>query len=72
LVLPIPLRRSLAAETNNNTVEKVGDMTAEAMRLHPDLAELRAKYEVAVETPVARVVDGFTFWPGSTSRSSGG
>jgi hypothetical protein len=53
-------------------VEKVEDMTTEAMRLHPDLAESRAKYEVAVETPVARVVDGFTFWPGSTSRSSRG
>ncbi|MBV9140802.1 MAG: SPW repeat protein [Pseudonocardiales bacterium] len=36
----------------------------EAMALHPDLAELRAKYEAAAETPSARVVDGLTFLAG--------
>jgi len=39
-------------------------MTTEAMRLHPDLAELRAKYEAAAETPVARAIGGFTFLVG--------
>ena len=39
-------------------------MTTEAMRLHPDLAELRAKYEAAAETPVARAIGGFTFLAG--------
>lgn len=39
-------------------------MTTEAMRLHPDLAELRAKYEAAAETPVAGVVAGLTFLAG--------
>ena len=39
-------------------------MTTEAMRLHPDLAELRAKYEVAAATPVARAIGGFTFLAG--------
>lgn len=39
-------------------------MSTEAMRLHPDLAELRAKYEAAAETPVAGVVAGLTFLVG--------
>ena len=43
---------------------KAEDTTTEAMRLHPDLAELRAKYEAAAETPVAGVVAGLTFLVG--------
>lgn len=39
-------------------------MTTEAMRLHPDLAELRAKYEAAAATPVACAIGGFTFLAG--------
>jgi hypothetical protein len=39
-------------------------MTTEAMELHPDIAELRARYEAAHETPTARVVDGLTFLAG--------
>ncbi|MCA1646191.1 MAG: SPW repeat protein [Chloroflexi bacterium] len=39
-------------------------MTTEAMRLHPDMAELRAKYEIGAQTPVARAVDGLTFLAG--------
>jgi len=34
------------------------------MGLHPDVAELRAKYEAAAQTPVARAVEGFTFLTG--------
>jgi hypothetical protein len=34
------------------------------MSVHPDLAELRAKYELAAETPTARAVDGLTFLTG--------
>jgi SPW repeat len=48
-------------------VEKVEEMTTqmtEAMALHPDLAELRAKYEAAAETPSARAVSGLTFLTG--------
>jgi hypothetical protein len=36
----------------------------EAMALHPDIAELRAKYEAAAETPSARAVKGLTFLAG--------
>lgn len=32
---------------------------------HPDLVELRARYEAAAETPQARAVDGMTFLAGS-------
>ncbi len=39
-------------------------MTTEAMRSHPDLAELRAKYETVAQTPVARAVEGVTFLAG--------
>ena len=39
-------------------------MTTEAMELHPDIAELRAKYEAAAETPTARGVAGITFLAG--------
>jgi hypothetical protein len=39
-------------------------MTTEAMELHPDIAELRARYEAAAETPTARVVEGLTFLTG--------
>ncbi len=39
-------------------------MTTEAMELHPDIAELRAKYEAAAETPTARGVAGMTFLAG--------
>lgn len=39
-------------------------MTTEAMRLHPDLAELRTKYEAAAQTPVVSAVGGFTFLTG--------
>jgi hypothetical protein len=44
--------------------EKVDNMTTEAMELHPDIAELRARYEAAAETPTARVVEGLTFLAG--------
>jgi hypothetical protein len=37
---------------------------SESMSLHPDIAELRAKYEAAAETPVARAVDGLIFLTG--------
>lgn len=36
----------------------------EAMKTHPDIAELREKYEVAAETPTAQVVDGLTLLAG--------
>ena len=36
-------------------------MTTESMRLHPDIAELRAKYDAAAETPVAQATEGLTF-----------
>jgi SPW repeat-containing protein len=39
-------------------------MTTEAMELHPDIAQLRAKYEAAAETPTARAVAGMTFLAG--------
>lgn len=35
-----------------------------AMALHPDIAELRAKYEAAAETPSARAVEGLAFMAG--------
>ena len=34
------------------------------LELHPDIAELRARYEAAAETPTARAVDGLTFLAG--------
>lgn len=34
------------------------------MRLHPDIAALRAKYEATAETPVAQAVDGLTVLTG--------
>lgn len=36
----------------------------EAMKAHPDIAELRAKYEVAGERATAQVVDGLTLLAG--------
>ncbi|MGH3549229.1 MAG: SPW repeat protein [Pseudonocardiaceae bacterium] len=39
-------------------------MTTETMGLHPDIAELRAKYETAAQTPVAHAVNGLTFLAG--------
>jgi hypothetical protein len=39
-------------------------MTTEAIELHPDIAELRARYEAAAETPPARAVAGLTFMAG--------
>ena len=39
-------------------------MASETMRTHPDIAELRAKYELAAETPTARAVAGLTFLAG--------
>ncbi|GHH62660.1 hypothetical protein GCM10017673_02260 [Streptosporangium violaceochromogenes] len=39
-------------------------MAEQAMRLHPDIAELRAKYELASEAPTAKVVAGLTFLSG--------
>lgn len=37
---------------------------ADTMNTHPDLAELRTKYEVAAETPAAQIVDGLTLLAG--------
>jgi len=34
------------------------------MSMHPDIAQLRAKYDAAAETRVAQVVDGLTFLTG--------
>lgn len=39
-------------------------MTTETMRVHPELAELRAQYEAIAQTPVARAMAGFTFMTG--------
>ncbi|SDL31519.1 SPW repeat protein [Nonomuraea jiangxiensis] len=39
-------------------------MAGETMRMHPDIAELRAKYELAAETPIAKAVAGLTFLTG--------
>ncbi|MFI7614654.1 SPW repeat protein [Nonomuraea terrae] len=39
-------------------------MAGETMRMHPDIAELRAKYELAAEAPTARAVAGLTFLAG--------
>lgn len=39
-------------------------MTTESMSAHPDITELRAKYEAAAETPLARAVDGLIFLTG--------
>lgn len=57
--------RSLAARRHALRPEKVvEDMATEAMRLHPDVAELRARYEATAETPTAQAVDGLTFLTG--------
>lgn len=39
-------------------------MTTEAMKLHPELAELRAPDQAAAQPPVARVIGGLTFLAG--------
>ncbi|MFI5693772.1 SPW repeat protein [Kribbella sp. NPDC051586] len=39
-------------------------MATESMRMHPDIAELRAKYDAAAETSTAQAVDGLTFLTG--------
>ncbi|MEV7011037.1 SPW repeat protein [Streptosporangium sp. NPDC051022] len=39
-------------------------MADQAMRLHPDIAELRAKYELASEAPTAKVIAGLAFLSG--------
>lgn len=39
-------------------------MATEAMTSHPDLAELRATYDAAAETPTAQAVDGLTVLTG--------
>ena len=39
-------------------------MATETMRSHPDIVELRAKYEAAAETRAAQTVDGLTFLTG--------
>ncbi|WP_214102891.1 SPW repeat protein [Acrocarpospora catenulata] len=39
-------------------------MSEHAMRLHPDIAELRDKYELASESQPAKVVAGLTFLTG--------
>ncbi|GAA0979963.1 SPW repeat protein [Acrocarpospora macrocephala] len=42
----------------------VKDMAGQAMKMHPDIQELRAKYELAAETPTAKAVAGLTFLTG--------
>ncbi len=39
-------------------------MAGKAMKLHPDIEELRAKYELAAEAPAAKAVAGLTFLTG--------
>lgn len=39
-------------------------MAGETMRMHPDIAELRAKYELASEAPTGKAVAGLTFLAG--------
>ena len=39
-------------------------MTTEAMRSHPDIVELRTRYEAAAETRTAQVIEGLTFLTG--------
>ncbi|WP_155352505.1 SPW repeat protein [Acrocarpospora macrocephala] len=39
-------------------------MAGQAMKMHPDIQELRAKYELAAETPTAKAVAGLTFLTG--------
>ncbi|SDH28928.1 SPW repeat-containing protein [Sinosporangium album] len=39
-------------------------MAGQAMSTHPDIAELRAKYELAGEAPTAKVVAGLIFLTG--------
>lgn len=55
---------SLIATRNQSLEKVVEDMATEAMKMHPDIAELRAKYEAAAETPIAQAVDGLTFLTG--------
>ncbi|MFB9964467.1 SPW repeat protein [Sinosporangium siamense] len=42
----------------------VETMTGHTMSTHPDIAEMRAKYELVAETPTAKVVAGLTFLAG--------
>jgi hypothetical protein len=55
-----------AGEHRRRRLEKkvVEKMATDAMTSHPDLAELRAKYEAAAETPTAQAVDGLTVLTG--------
>jgi hypothetical protein len=39
-------------------------MPDQAMKTHPDIQELRAKYELVAETPTARTIAGLTFLTG--------
>ena len=39
-------------------------MATDAMKMHPDMAELRARYEMAAETSTAQAVEGLTFLTG--------
>ncbi|MEO3857821.1 SPW repeat protein [Acrocarpospora sp. B8E8] len=39
-------------------------MAGQSMKMHPDIQELRAKYELAAETPTAKAVAGLTFLTG--------
>ncbi|HET6741024.1 MAG TPA: SPW repeat protein [Kribbella sp.] len=39
-------------------------MATESMSMHPDIAELRARYDAAAETRVAQAIDGLTFLTG--------
>jgi hypothetical protein len=39
-------------------------MADQTMHMHPDIAELRAKYELAAESPAAKVVAGLIFLAG--------
>ncbi|MFB9630954.1 SPW repeat protein [Nonomuraea helvata] len=39
-------------------------MAGETMGMHPDIMELRAKYELAAEAPTLRAVTGLTFLAG--------
>lgn len=39
-------------------------MPTEAMKTHPDIMEMRAKYEAAAENSVVQLADGLTFMAG--------
>ncbi|MEU6714101.1 SPW repeat protein [Nonomuraea sp. NPDC046802] len=39
-------------------------MAGQAMSMHPDIAELREKYELAAESPTGKAVAGLTFLTG--------